>query len=506
MRISRVTVLMTVVVLVGACGSSQASSTPSFGRSANPSASSAPVSTGSPPATPSPPPTIAPSPIAARWELAGTFAATLRGTHAVLLGDGRVVVIGSDSESGATRSVVWDPSTGVWRTAEALNKPRSEFVAVPLADGRVLVTGGLNEADQSYSSTYIYDPAPGRETWSKSGLLGTARTAPSAAVLPDGRVLVVGGYFHVKPSYGSTADPGIVLAGYRGESVPATVSSGPRLADIDPPNVGAALATAELFDPATGTWSSTGPLKYARFGAPAVTLNDGRILIVGSRSDSGAVTVDAHAFAAAEIYDPKTGRFTLAGTLPGIDRAGLEKQGVPHANPIPEYEPQPADGGSLIALEDGGAVLIGQTGWWKHVGDITRSFRFDARANRWHEIGKTWIVIGEPTAVMLETPGARNLSGAMVAGLVDGRVLVAGGSGATPNGSSIGSHAATGASAELYDPASDTWSAIPPMPEIRSRGAVAVLKDGSVLLVGGSIEQSGGSVVLSSAIRFVPSR
>jgi hypothetical protein len=74
----------------------------------------------------------------------------------------------------------------------------------------------------------------------------------------------------------------------------------------------------------------------------------------------------------------------------------------------------------------------------------------------------------------------------------------------TPNGSSIGSDAATGASAELYDPASDTWSAVPPMPEARSDGAVAVLKDGSVLLAGGSTEQSQGSVVLSSAIRFVP--
>jgi hypothetical protein len=429
----------------------------------------------------------------------------LREKHAVELGDGRVLVIGNDYETGAPRAALWDPATSAWRTTQSLNNPRSQFVAVPLADGRVLVTGGLNGTDQSYSSTYVYDSAPGRETWSKSGLMGTARTAASAAVLPDGRVLVAGGYFHVKPSGGSKRGPGIILADYHLGTSPQAASLGPRLADVEPPNVGAALATAELFDPATGMWSGTGPLNYARVGAEAITLGDGRVLVVGSGYGfGGGVTVDRRAFDTAEIYDPKSGRFSLAGSLPDIDRATLEKQGVKGANPVPERDPEPSDPGTLVALDDGGAVLIGQTGWWKHVGDITRSFRFDPTTNRWREIGQTWIVIGEPTAVMLETPGVRNLSGAMVAGLPDGHVLVAGGSGVTPNGSSIGSDAATGASAELYDPASDTWSAVPPMPEARSDGAVAVLKDGSVLLAGGSTEQSQGSVVLSSAIRFVP--
>lgn len=156
----------------------------------------------------------------------------------------------------------------------------------------------------------------------------------------------------------------------------------------------------------------------------------------------------------------------MAGTLPDIDRAALEKQGVKGANPVPDSDADTSAVGSLVALNDGGAVLIGWSGWWKHVGDITRSFRFDSRANRWSEIGQTWIVVGEPTTVNLETPGVRNLSGAMVARLPDGRVLVAGGAGATPNG--VGSDAATGASVELYDPTTDTWSPLPPMPEVRS--------------------------------------
>jgi hypothetical protein len=419
------------------------------------------------------------------------------------LADGHVLVIGLDAERGAARSVLFDPSTGAWETSEPLNKPRSGFVAVALPDGRALVTGGLNDSEQSYSSTYVYELSPSQETWSKSGLLQTARTAASGAVLPDGRVLVVGGYFHHKPSYGWRSGPERVFTADRRDSVLAVQGSERPLADIDPPNVGVALASAELWDPTTGTWGKTGSLTYARFGADAVTLDDGRILIVGSRSDEGAVTVDRGAFTSAEIYDPATGRFSLTGDLPKIDRAALQKQGVANANPVPEDDPAPADPGTLVAVADGGAVLIGQTGWWKHVGDITRSFRFDAQTGQWHEIGQTWITVGEPTAVMLETRGVRNLSGAMAGRLPDGRIIVAGGAGSTPNGSSVGFEQSRGTLNELYDPVADTWSASTPMPEARSDGRVAVLKDGSVLLVGGFIEDSNGRVALSSAIRFV---
>ena len=502
MRTLRAAALISVLGLVAGCGSSQATSATSDGRSTNASPSAAPLSTQTRSARPTTEPTTAPSSVASHWEAAGVMPTAMAEQHAVLLGDGRVLAVGNDVGTGAPTAALWDPSTGSWHTTESLKKRRTQFAVVSLADGLALVAGGLNDTDQSYSSTYIYDPGRGHETWSKSGLLGTARTAPAAAVLPDGRVLVAGGYYHVKPSDGRNSDPKIVLAGYD----PDPTSFGPRLADVDPPNVGAALATAELFDPAAGGWSATGAMTYARSGAAAVTLADGRVLVVGSGSASVGVAVDGHALDSAEIFDPKTGRFSLAGRLPKIDRRALEKQGIKGANAVPDEDPDTTDSGRLIALNDGGAVLIGRAGWWKHVGDITRSFRFDQRTNRWSEIGQTWIFVGEPGPARLETPGVRNLAGAMVARLPDGRVLVAGGSAATPNGSSLGSGAATGASAELYDPTLDTWSPLPSMPDVRAGGAAVVLEDGSVLLVGGLIEQLQGRVVLASAIRFVPSR
>ena len=426
------------------------------------------------------------------------------GMNAVRLGDGRVLVVGNgayDVTADSAKAELWDPATGAWHTTEGLNSPRTDFVAVPLADGRALIAGGRNKDDQSYSSTYVFDPRT--ETWSKVGLLGKARTSPVAAVLSDGRVLAAGGYFRVKPSFGAV-DPGTVLAAYHPDR-PANEIVGPRLADIEPPNVGAALATAELFDPATGAWSATGPMKFARFDAEAVTLTDGRILVFGSGDSSSGVTVDDRAADTAEIFDPATGRFSLVGALPAINRKELQKAGVSGANPVPDDDPMVAAVGTLVALDDGGAVLIAHAGWWKHVGEITRSFRFDGGSGDWHEIGQTYVFIGEPTAVSLVTREIPSLAGALVDQLPGGRVLVAGGAGGIPKDYQY-SNTFTTAAAQAYNPATDTWSALPPMPDPRAGGATVTLADGSILMIGGYVVSppDGDQADIASAVRFLP--
>jgi hypothetical protein len=407
--------------------------------------------------------------------------------HAVALADGRALVVGYD-----TTAELWDPATGEWRTTESLNNPRTNFAAVALADGRVLVTGGLNDISQSYSSAYVFDPRAGAETWTKVGLMDTARTNPSAALLPDGHVLVAGGYFYVEPNYGRAPAPApdAMLAAYRPDSPTLSPPGGPGVADIAPPNVGAALATAELFDPATGTWSLTSPLNFARSGAAAVTLTDGRILVVGSAGYGGAVTVDGRAYESAEIYDPETGRFTLTGMLPGIDRAAVEVLGVP----LPAGDPEPADNGTLVALSDGGALLVGHGAWWKHQGQISRSFRFDPHTEKWTEVGQPFAISWDHASEQsYETPGVPGTDD-FVAPLPDGGVIVAGVRDLMESPYRTPTPATP--SAELYDPRTDTWSSLPPMPEALRGGAAVVLTDGSVLLVHGH---------LASAIRFVPS-
>ena len=435
--------------------------------------------------------------------------------HAVLLGDGRVLVVGDDSRMAvpddSAVAELWDPATQGWQATAALNAPRGDFVEVGLNDGRVLVAGGLDQAStgcdgggfgapgsqESFSSTYLFDARSGSGAWTKAGLLGTARTAASGAVLADGRVLVAGGYFYTGTTEGGYTTAHGELAAYRpGSPGPTGGVRGPN--DVVLPPAGIALATAELFDPATGTWSSTGALRYARFGAAAVTLTDGRVLVVGSEdgTDGQVAKVADGAYDSAEIYDPATGRFSLTGSLPAIDRAPFVKLGG-----LADGAPQIDANGTLVALKDGGALLVGRDAFWKHQGGITRSFRFNGAKGTWTEVGTAWATGYDPLHdVEWTSPGEPLGVRALVAQLGDGRVLVAGGLDAT--GASL-------ATAELFDPAANAWSNLPSMPEPRAGGATVALKDGSVLLMGGFNDATPGGACaqpggLSSTVRFVP--
>lgn len=508
MKTRRSAILMSAAFAVVVACQAAASPAPASLASASPGAQPPTTRPSASPATerPSASPTLG----IPHWESAGETTLERLDARAVPLSSGRLLVLGNSHGSDGIQvpmsGEVWDPGTGVWTATVDLNKPRWDFAAVALADDQVLVAGGLNgeQPQQSYSSAYIYDARPGHESWTKTGLMSVARTGPSAASLPDGRVLVAGGYFHVEPVGMLDSGPDAVLAAYRPDVDQGFGLADVALFDVDMGSAGAALATAELFDPSTGAWTTTGPMNYARYGAPAVTLNDGRILIVGSRADTGVYTVgvDPHAFDTAEIYDPATGRFTLAGELPAIDRAALEAGGAPGANPMPADDGTVLDVGTLVPLHDGGALLIGHIRYWKHEADMTRSFRFDAASGSWSEFGPTWVYVGEPTAVPLTTPGVRNLSGAMVAALQDGRVLIAGGGGNSPDGFG-GRHADD--IAELYDPDTSEWVALPPMPDGRSGGALATIADGSIVLVGGLADPgSEEQTLLTSAVRLVP--
>jgi Galactose oxidase, central domain/Kelch motif len=471
--------LASLAVLAGGCQATASPSPQPAASSGTPSGApvaSSPVSARPSAAVASPARPSATPHFAGQWE---TIEADVEPVYTrVALGDGHVLNLGStqvEDQPAISTAQIWDPTTDTSRDTTPLPNYREQFVVVSLADGRALVTGGLNDHKQSYSSTYLYDPAT--ERWTKSGLLGTARTAAVGAVLRDGRVLVAGGFYTNGKGPGDEMATAI-LAAYHAD-----------LADIDLPDYAAAMATAEIFDPSTGTWSATGPMTYARSGAQAATLADGRVLVFGSGTPGGGIAVDAAASVTGEVFDPSTGQFTLTGPLPPIDRAGLQARGTPGSNPIPEAEPGFALG-RPVALGDGGAVIIAFAQSWKHVGDITRSFRYDPTTNAWSEIGQTWISVGEPTAKTLYLEGVPDLSGSAAALLPDGRVLVAGGHGPTiegkqSDGTRYVDQPVTDV-AQYYDPATNTWSPAPSMPEPESGGQALTLADGSVLVYGGS--------------------
>jgi Kelch motif/Galactose oxidase, central domain len=152
-----------------------------------------------------------------------------------------------------------------------MTTPRSNHAAILLRDGRILICGGSknNLVGGVLASAELFDPKIG--TFTPTGNMTVPRAGHTLTMLPDGRVLVVGGQRNV---------------GYR-----------------------SALDSAEIYDPSTGTFSPTGSMHVAREGHTATLMRDGRVLVAGG-SDTGW-----HTLSSAEIYDPEKGKFIPAGDM-----------------------------------------------------------------------------------------------------------------------------------------------------------------------------------------------
>lgn len=214
---------------------------------------------------------------AATWSSAGSMAIDRLGHQATLLTDGRVLVTGGNSQAALnggydTRSAeIYDPSSNSWSATGSLANGRDQSTATRLANGKVLVAGGINANICAGDITAeLYDPALG--TWSFTGSLSVARASPTATLLTGGKVLVAGG--------------------------------GNRCGGI--------FGSAELYDPATGTWTSTGNMTIPRERANAVLLLDGRVLVAGGQTPSGG---QFPSVSSAEIFDPVTGTWAPTGSM-----------------------------------------------------------------------------------------------------------------------------------------------------------------------------------------------
>ena len=95
-------------------------------------------------------------------------------------------------------------------------------------------------------------------------------------------------------------------------------------------------------------------------------------------------------------------------------RRRSKRKGAPNANPVPSSPARSARAASSRS-RTAARCMIGVDYYWKHQGDLTRSFRYDAAHNSWSEIGETWAFIGEPTPVTLVTEGVQNLAGSVAA-------------------------------------------------------------------------------------------
>jgi N-acetylneuraminic acid mutarotase len=212
------------------------------------------------------------------WSDTGNLLTARYGHTATLLSNGTVLVAGGannndDPPSTVTSAELYNPTTETWQTTGSLNTQRYQHTATLLPSGKVLVAGGFNSSFLTLNLAEVYDPAT--ETWSGTGSLNIDRTGHTATLLPNGKVLVAGGYNFTGNRF-------------------------------------TALNSAELYDPATGTWSITGSLNVARSDHSASLLSNGKVLVAGGQ------VFDTWPYASlngAELYDPATGTWSLTANL-----------------------------------------------------------------------------------------------------------------------------------------------------------------------------------------------
>ena len=342
-----------------------------------------------------------------------------------------------------------------WTVTGSMGPQRAWFTATVLNNGQVLAVGGRNRATYGLPSASLYNPSTG--TWSLTGNLVTGRAQHTATLLNNGKVLIAGGEYSVTtftclasaelydPATGTFTATGSMSAqrcgGYNSEFTATLLQNGKVLI------VGSGPATEEVYDPSTGTFSLTGPMNTPRSAHTATLLPNGEVLIAG-----GCCYLSS-----AELYNPATNTFTLTGSM-------KTARSISTATLL-------ADGQVLVAggLNTNFANFAAQ--------DLASAELYNPATGKWTSTGSLNVGRLLHTATLLNS----------------GEVLIAGGTG-------FGDvHLA---SAELYNPATGTFSNTASLNQGRTWHSAALLTNGEAMAVGGFAGNSGNIGYLSSAELF----
>jgi N-acetylneuraminic acid mutarotase len=364
----------------------------------------------------------------ARWIPTGSLHTSRDGHTATVLPNGKVLVVGGDFSpwdygSGGSPEELYDPTTGVWTVTGSLNIPRSNHTATLLLNGKVLVAGGMTLFGTTTRSAELYDP--NTETWSITGAPITARYGHTATLLENGMVLIAGG--------------------------------------SDDFYLDSTLSSSELYDPATGIWSSTGNLNASRIFHTNTFLPNGKILVAGGYTKNH-VAVGRTVYSVpvslsgTEVYDPATGTWSMTGNL----NTGRNSH--------------------TATMLPNGKVLVVGGGYWS--GGPCPCFFADLNSSELYDpVTGTWRIAGSLNTARYSHTATP---------LPNGKVLVAaGGHGSGDLNTS-----------ELYDPTSETWSATASLNTPRLDHTATLIAGGKVLVVGGSKVTGPILASLSSAELF----
>ncbi|WP_053066700.1 Ig-like domain repeat protein [Archangium gephyra] len=433
-------------------------------------------------------------PLTGTWSATGSLPAPLIDHTATLLLDGKVLVAGGNSSTSyyLANAQLYDPATGAWSATGSLKTGRHWHTATLLHNGKVLVAGGSGASGGYLTSAELYDPATG--TWSTTGPSTQGSVWHTATLLPNGKVLVAGGfrvsraelYDPTTGTWSATSPLGSWLYWHT-----ATLLATGKVLVAGGSDDSKSVASALLYDPATGTWSGTGAPAYPRDSHSATLLPDGKVLVV-SGADSTSYTFW---LVNSELYDPATGtwsttnamgrlRYRHAATL--LPNGSVLVSGGINSGPIADTELYSLPTGSwrttgplttartghTTTLLPSGKVLV--AGGQNASGLTSSAELYDPAAGTWSATGTLAAARSHHAATLLPA----------------GKVLVTGGDGTS----------GPLTSAELYDPVAGSWSTTGALATARSWHTATLLTGGKVLVTGGS----GTSGPLLSAELYTP--
>ena len=334
-----------------------------------------------------------------------------------VLGDGGAVfsVVVSDAFGGSITSGDAVLTIQGFTSAGSMVTPRMGHTATLLPDGKVLIAGGY--CPGPCASAELYDPVTG--TFTGTGSLSVARGDHAAVLLANGKVLIVGG-----TDGAPLCDP------------PCTTP--------DPAQI------AELYDPSTGLFTETGSLQSERIDPTATLLANNTVLVAGGNVQYAEIS---GANSSAELYDPTDGTFAYTGSMS-----------------IGRYSH------SATLLADGAVLIAGGYSGFDHQFASSAAELYSPAAGTFSAVGSLVTARAEHTATLL----------------TDGAVLLAGGVGNPELGDS-----GCISSAELYAPASGTFAATGSLLAARG-GATATLLAGGEVLIGGGYMEADTNVPLAS--------
>ncbi|MFL5356362.1 kelch repeat-containing protein [Archangium sp.] len=364
-------------------------------------------------------------------------------------------------------------TSGGWVRTSSLSVPRVVgHTATLLPSGKVLVAAGVHMGMGLLDTSELYDPATG--TWAPPSQMAMRRMDHTATLLPSGKVLVAGGLVvSGDPSdLGSPSataelyDPATDTWTATGSMLsPHRYHTATRLPSGKVLVAGGDGNTAELYDPATGTWTTTGAMNTSRSKHTATRLPSGKVLVAGGTTSTGASP------ATEELYDPATGTWTPTGamasthsshtaTLLPSGKVLVAGGGTPHAE---LYDPATGTWtptGAMGTARDGHTATLLQTGKVLVVGTQSNNTElYDPATGTWASIPSTTAFMYRSTATLLPS----------------GKVLVVG----------VDVVDSTGF-AELYDPVLNTGSPVGGMASKHSHHTATLLPSGKVLVAGGN--------------------